>query len=200
MSSFQSLLQRVREVRRKWRMQALVKGVALFLVCAISTLVFGVWGADLFGFTPAAVWLIRIVTVGAVLFVAFRFLWIPLRRRLTDVQIAQYIEERYPKLEDRLVTAVEFGRDSAISSGMLDLLIKDALEKTSRVDLSVFVDRRRLAGYGSVGFASLASLVVLLRWGPSFFPYGFDRLYVPWTEASARSMFLIQVVPGSVEI
>ena len=109
MSSLQSLLQRVRQVRRKWQTERLVKGISLFLAAAIAALVFGVWGADLFGFTPRAVWAARIVTAAAVLFVAWQFLWVPLRRRISDVQIAQYVEERYPRLEDRLVTAVEFG-------------------------------------------------------------------------------------------
>src|SRR5881628_1648367 len=54
MSSLQSLLQRVRQVRRKWQTERLVKGVSLFLAAAIAALVFGVWGADLFGFTPPA--------------------------------------------------------------------------------------------------------------------------------------------------
>jgi hypothetical protein len=194
------LLQRVRQVRRKWQTERLVKGISLFLAAAIAALVFGVWGADLFGFTPPAVWAARIVTAAAVLFVAWQFLWVPLRRRISDVQIAQYVEERYPHLEDRLVTAVEFGDGRGISPGMLDLLIKDALDKTSRVDLSVFVNRRRVATYGAVGGAALAALVALLQWGPSFFPYGFGRLYVPWTAASDHAVFLIQVAPGSVEV
>ena len=113
MSFYENLLERVKLVRRRWRFQAVVKGLCLFLASTIALLVLGVWGADLFGFRPAAVWLMRLVTAGTVLFVSWRFLYVPFRRRVSDVQIAQFIEERYPQLEDRLVTAVEFGRESA---------------------------------------------------------------------------------------
>src|SRR5207247_8668369 len=91
-----------------------------------------------------------LLTGGVVGFVAVRFLYLTLRRRVSDVQVAQYVEERYPKLEDRLVTAMEFGRGDRISAGMLDLLIKDALDKTNRLDFSVFVNRKRIATHGSL--------------------------------------------------
>ncbi len=199
MSSYESLLQRVKLVRRRWRLQMTVKGLSLFLASTIALLVLGVWGADLFGFRPAAVWLMRVVTGSAVLWVGWRFLWVPFRRRVTDVQIAQFIEERYPQLEDRLVSAVEFGGRQDVS-GILDLLIRDALEKTRRIDFSIFVDRSRLVYFGTLAACSFLALFVLLNWGPSFFPYGFNRIYVPWTEAAFGASMSIQVVPGSVEI
>src|SRR5437867_4204797 len=200
MQTFKNLEVRIREVRRKWRAQVLIKGVSLFLASSICVLVLGVWGADLFGFKPAAVWIMRLITGSAVLYVGVRFLYFPLRKRVSDVQVAQYIEERYPRLEDRLVTAVEFGHGSRISPGMLDLLIKDALDKMSRVDFSVFVDRRRLLTYGGIAGLALISLIALLSWGPSFFPYGFDKLYVSWTQASVNNTLLIHVTPGNLEV
>src|SRR5512140_472471 len=139
MTTYQSLLWQVRQVRRKWRMQALVRGVSLLLACTVALLILGVWGADLFGFKPAAVWLMRIVTGAASIYVAYTFFGAPLLRRVSDVQVAQYIAERYPQLQDRLVTAVELGEQSKIPGGMLDMLVRDALENSRRVDLSVFV-------------------------------------------------------------
>src|SRR5437867_4145819 len=200
MEKYRNLEARIREVRRKWRTQVLIRGISLFLVSSIALLVLGVWGADLFGFKPVAVWIMRILAGSAVIYVAARFICIPLSKRVSDVQVAQYIEEKYPHLEDRLVTAVEFGRGSRISAGMLDLLIRDALDKTSRVDFSVFVERKRVLSYAGIAALALVSLLALLSWGPSFFPYGFDKLYVRWTEASANNPLLIHVTPGSVEL
>ena len=141
MSSVDILLSRIRQVRRKWRLQLTIKGISLFLGASIALLLLGIWGADLFGFKPAAVWVMRILTG------APSSMWrrdssiFPLRRRISDVQVAQFIEERYPYLEDRLITAVEFGRGDRVAPGMLDLLIKDALDKINRVDFSVFMNR-----------------------------------------------------------
>jgi hypothetical protein len=200
MNSYESLLLRVRQVRRRWRSQVLVKGVSLFLVSAIALLVLGVWGADLFGFKPAAVWVMRCLTGGTVLFVAWYFLYLPLRVRVSDVQVAQFIEERYPQLEDRLVAAVEYGSQQAEPSSMIDLLIRDALDKARRVDFSIFLNRRRLAFFGVAGIAAICGLVALLTWETSFFPYGFRNLYAPWTEASIGSFMSITLVPEKAEI
>ena len=199
MSSVDILLSRIRQVRRKWRLQLTIKGISLFLGASIALLLLGIWGADLFGFKPGAVWVMRILTGAAVIYVAARFLYFPLRRRISDVQVAQYIEERYPYLEDRLITAVEFGKGDRVAPGMLDLLIKDALDKINRVDFSVFMNRKRAASYGAVGATALFVLLALLMWGPSFLPYGFERLYVRWTEAAATPL-LIQVLPGHAEL
>ena len=200
MNSYESLRERIRMVRRRWRTQILIKGVSLFLASSISLLVLSVWGADLFGFKPGALWAMRLLTGGAVVFVAVRFLYLPLRRRVSDVQVAQYVEERYPKLEDRLVTAMEFGRGDRISAGMLDLLIKDALDKTNRLDFSVFVNRKRIATHGSLAAGALLVLLVLLSWGPSFFPYGFQKLYIRWSQASSNEPLMVLVTPGNTEL
>jgi hypothetical protein len=200
MNSYESVLARIRQVRRRWRSQILVRGISLFLASAIALLVLGIWGADLFGFRPAAVWIMRFLAGGTVVFVAWYFLYRPLSARISDVQIAQFIEERYPKLEDRLVAAIEYGQQRTSSFGMIDLLIRDALDKTKRIDFSVFLSLRRLASFGSLGVAAFLALFALLTWGPSFFPYGFSSLYVPWTEASFGSAMMIAIVPGNVEI
>ena len=200
MNSYESLFGRIRQVRKRWRSQVLVRGLSLFIASTIGLLVLGVWGADLFGFKPAAVWVMRLFTGGTVLFVGWYFLYVPLRVRVSNVQIAQYIEENYPQLEDRLVAAIEYGSQDAASSGMIDLLIKDALDKTSRVDLSVFVNRKRLVSFGSLGLGALLVLFALLNWGPSFFPYGFSHLYAPWTEASLGTSMMIKVTPGDIEV
>jgi hypothetical protein len=200
MNSYESLGARVRQVRRRWRSQVLAKGISLFIVSTIALLVLGVWGADLFGFKPAAVWIMRFLIGGTVVFVAWYFLYMPLGRRVSAVQVAQFIEETYPQLEDRLVAAIEYGQQQASFSGMIDLLIKDALDKTSRVNFSVFLDRKRLASFAMLGVAAFLALLALWTWGPSFFPYGFGNLYAPWTEASLASSMAIRITPGDVEV
>ena len=59
MNSYESLRERIRMVRRRWRTQILIRGVSLFLASSIALLVLGVWGADLFGFKPFALWSMR---------------------------------------------------------------------------------------------------------------------------------------------
>jgi hypothetical protein len=200
MTGYRQIQSRIHLVRRRWRTRMIVKGLSLSLVFTIALLVLGVWGADLFGFKPAAVWLARILSIGAVGYTVLRFLILPAGRRITDLQIARHVEERYPELQDRLVTSVEFGGNSAQDSGLVDLLIRDALDKTSKLDFSVFTGHRHLLIYGALGIGSALILISLMTWGPSYFHYGFDRLYVPWTEASATAGYTIVVEPGNAEI
>jgi hypothetical protein len=200
MNAYESLLTKVQQVRRRWRSEVLVKGISLFVASAIVLLVLGVWGADLFGFRLHAVWAVRLFAGCAILFAGWYFLYLPNRIRITDVQIAQYIEEKYPQLEDRLVTAVEYGVNASSSSGVIELLIKDALGKTALIDLSIFLNPGRLISFGMLGLAALLILFGLLNWGPSFFPYGFSHLYAPWTEASFGAPMMIKITPGDVEL
>lgn len=200
MRPYEELLSKVRQVRIRRRRLALVKGVAILLAFVAAILLVGVWIAHSSGFRPAAVWIVRLCTGGAVLAVAWYFLLAPLRRRVSDVQIAQFIEERYPQLEDRLVTAIEYGGRKSDSAGMIELLIKDAVDSSRRVDLSVFLNRNSLISFGVLGGAACLALVALFTVGPSFFPYGFQQLYAPWTEASGGQALSIAVSPGDIEI
>jgi hypothetical protein len=200
MTSYEMLLMKIRQVRRRWRSQVLVRGIAISLASAIALLVLGVWGADLFGFRPAAVWSLRLLTGAMVLFTAWYFLYLPLRGHVSDVAIAQYIEERYPHMEDRLVAAVEYGDRETSGESLIQLLVRDALNHAWRVDFSVFFNRKRLAVFGILGLAASGALLALLTWGPSFLPYGFKNLYIPWAEASRYSTMMINVNPGNAEI
>ena len=199
MTAYEILLKRIKQVHRRWRFQVLFRGISLFLVFSILLLLLGVLGGEIFGFKHAAVWTMRLITGMAAVFVALYFLYLPFRRRVSDVQVAQFIEEQYPHLEDRLVSAIEFGEEQG-GSAIIDLLIKDALEKVHRVDFSVFVNRKRLAGLGLLGIMAFAVLFILLAWGPAFLPYGFHLIYAPWAQASSDLPMRIGVVPGDVEI
>ncbi len=200
MNSYEKLLSQIRLVRRRWRTQMLVKGISLFVACGIALLILGVWGAGFFGFKAAAVWLMRMIAAAGIVYAAVHFLLLPMRRRITDVQIAQYVEEHYPQLQDSLVTAVEFGHGASGTSGILDLLIRDALARSNRLDFSVFARGKQIAVYGLPGAAAFVLLLSLVLWGPGIFQYGFNSLYMPWTQASSEARQRIAVTPGNLEV
>src|SRR5512139_3417638 len=146
MNAHEKLRARIRFVRRGWRFRSLAKGMAIFSALTAGLLILGVRGADIFGFMPAAIWIARLATGCAILYAALRFVYFPLRRRISDVQVAQFIEERFPQLEDRLITAVEYG-ESAPRSGLIGLVTRDALDQSDRIDFSLFEDRRKVLWY-----------------------------------------------------
>ena len=97
----------LRRVRTRWQIgrvfdaivrAALAASGVLLLALALaywadqSTVALTVWGSlSLLAFLVAAFWGLM-----------------PLRRRPSDLQLARFIEERAPLLDDRLVTAVDF--------------------------------------------------------------------------------------------
>lgn len=173
--------------------------MAILSALAAGLLILGVRGADIFGFTPTAIWIARLATGCVILYAALRFVYFPLRRRISDVQVAQFIEERFPQLEDRLITAVEYG-ESAPRSGLIGLVTQDALDQSDRIDFSLFEDRRKVLSYCAVTALSTLALAGLVLWGPPVLPYGFGRLYLPWEGAAGTAAMRIEVTPGEREI
>jgi hypothetical protein len=199
MNAYERLLDRIRFVRRSWRFQSLARGIAILSFLSAGLLTLGVWGADLFGFTPQAVWTARLATGCAFLFAVLRFVYLPLSRRIPDVQVAQFIEERFPQLQDRLITAIEYS-GAAAGSGMIDLVTRDALDISDRFDFSVFAEKKKLIPYGAVTALSILAIAGLVIWGPPFLSYGLGRLYVPWEGTAGPARMMIEVTPGDTEV
>src|SRR5947208_2142061 len=53
----------------------------------------------------------------------------PLRRRPSDAQVARFIEERAPELEDRLASAVDVASANVAPSPFTDLAVADAARR-----------------------------------------------------------------------
>ena len=99
------------------------------------------------------------LAVGAVLVAVghgVRTLW-PLRRSPSDIQVARFIEEQCPDLEDRLASATEVAAQGHTSS-LGDLMLGDAAERARNVDVDRVVARdhvRRSVLRGSVAILAL---------------------------------------------
>jgi hypothetical protein len=87
------------------------------------------------------------------------------RQRPTDVQVARYVEERAPNLDEALVSATE-SITKANDSPIVGLLIADAAARVGAVDLDTVVSRadlRRQAVQAAAAGAVLIASLVLLR-------------------------------------
>ncbi len=82
-------------------------------------------------------------------------LW-PLTHRPGDAQVARFIEERCPHLEDRLVTAVECASSSP--TPLTALMYRDAARRVTELDLDHTISRRAVARRGSFALASVLVL------------------------------------------
>jgi hypothetical protein len=146
MASTYRIRELVDQVRSRWRRRALIQGAALTLMtllffAALYLVLYTQTSVSItylnFGLVP-----VGLVFVGAV---AVLFLIRPAFIRLDDRQIALYIEERIPGLEDRLNSAVEIGGTGQPTApgSLIDRLIDDAGRQSRAIPIATVVDRKK---------------------------------------------------------
>jgi hypothetical protein len=184
------------QLRRRIRGYVLLEGVALlFVVCgAIFWLTFLVdWAYFRLTATELPLWFRETAAVSAVALLAGGLVfWIVLRyfARFRARALALVLERRFPELGTRLITAVEMassrtGRESALTSAMIERTIDEAARLSSSLPLESVFDRvplRRalvtaIVFVGSVAGLGLVDPAAISRWGRAFVHH--DAVY--WT-------------------
>jgi len=193
--------QLIRDIRRQWRRRALLQGTALTLGAL------GLWGSLLLVVSrvvdvPSLVLLIG-AGIGALvgLGLAIRYIARPAFRTISDRQIALYVEEQVPELEDRLNSAVEIENAEAARTAhgvLVDRLIDDAARQARSVPLTAVIDRHKERILAGVSAAAVALFLVL---GYAFM----DDLRVSVATADMATILpvsepLMTIEPGNVEI
>ncbi len=195
----------LRSVRARWRLGLVLRGTAVVLGTAFAAFLLSAYGLEATRFSPGAVTALRLGAWGVALAAAGWFLVRPLLRRVTDDQVALYLEEHEPSLEAAILGAVGVERNGAsaapsASPELLDRLVERAVEKARAVDYGRAIDRRGLQwGSGSLSFVVLAVLLFLLL-GPSHLRYGMTALVLPTRGAAEVSPYSISVLPGDVTL
>src|SRR5260221_7946045 len=117
-------------------------------------------------FTPESILAFRIAMAVVVGVLGYVFLARPLVRRVTDEQVALYLEEHEPSLQAAIISAVEAERSglSAQSPSLVRKLVRDAVDKVRALEDGRRVERAPVKRYsGALGrVLALAALVFLL--------------------------------------
>ena len=95
--------------------------------------------------------------------VVARSYW-PLRHRPSDRQVARYIEERCPALEDRLASATDIAGE-ATRSALRGLVVSDAVRRTRDLNIDDVVSSRELRRSAMVGLTATVALVAIVILG-----------------------------------
>ena len=170
-------------VRRTWRQTEAMKGLAVVLADAVIT-VLALVAVDAVYHLPA--WLraaLLGVGLAALLAAAFVAIVRPLRRAVSQEDIALHVEGRFPQLQGTLAAAVEYEprqRDSKLQGELVDALVADCLTRAARLDLGRAVDRRRLARRGLAAGVLLAFFLGAAAVKPGFFRHELVRVLTPW--------------------
>ena len=205
---YRDLIEVIRRVRSRWRTRRLLLGAAA--LAASGLVLFGAASITMeaFHYAPWAVRALAALTWAGVAAAVWRFVARPLRSRVSDRQVALYVEEHDEARREAVVSGVELGESALAEGGPLRgaseeltrLVIEDAISKCEEMDAGHRIETgglRRAAGAlaTALGVAAVASVIA-----PSELWRGVSLLVAPWGDLEDRNPYRVQVEPGNAAI
>ena len=123
----------IRRVRNRWRVRLALRGAVVVLAGTVLALLLSASGLESFRFSAPAIIAFRVLSVAVFVgLLVYGFVW-PLRRRVTDAQVAMYLEECDPTLEAAIISAVEAtasGPSPDHSPHLVEKLVEQAIAQS----------------------------------------------------------------------
>ncbi|HJS74158.1 MAG TPA: DUF4175 family protein, partial [Vicinamibacteria bacterium] len=205
---YPQLIRVVRYVRSRWRLRNVLKGVAFLILFGLVAFAISAYGMEHFRYSAWSVRLFRIFTYLALLGLFLRFIYRPLAKRVTDEQVARYMEEHDPTLKEAISTAVEVGRPLGgtddgrrfLSPRLVERLVQQTVERCERIDFGHGIEKDALKKSSAVLLAVAVAGMIAVLVSPGFLRYGASLLLNPLRSAQAASPYAIEVHPGNVDV
>lgn len=184
-----------RHVRRLWLFRGLTRVALIALLSALALILLD----RSLSFGPIGRWIATLSWVALIAGAIVRYIVKPQRQVLDPTTLAAAIETQFPSLSERLITVVERTPDSHGSKPLMELLVRDTLQRTKRLNF----DRAAPIGpvvRGAVLTAMLLGISLLTLF---FVGGGLDRvkrLLLPWYTPQIAAPFVVKVSSGSVTI
>src|SRR5678815_5756801 len=93
------LIDIIRQVRRRWRYKLAMRGAVGVLGIGVAILLLSALGLESWRFSPGSIVAFRVLLGLSLLALVGWFLVRPLMRRVSDEQVALYLEEHEPSLQ-----------------------------------------------------------------------------------------------------
>jgi hypothetical protein len=201
-SSPTNLLDIIGEVRTRWRMKLALRGALAVAGIGFGLFLLAAYGMEWARFSGASIIAARVAMLVVLAASAYWFLFVPLRRRVTDEQVAMYLEEHEPSLQATLLSAVETSQSGHIpeSTALVRRVVEQAIDACLRIDASRRVEqqplRRYAAALGVVGLIALLALAL----GPAFLRNAVSAMLLISSDVQAASPYRIEVKPGNITV
>ena len=200
---YAELQARILDARRVWKRSLCWTGVAIVLTGVIALLV-GEAIVDWLMPLPGTVRItLLVVGAGIIGYLLYKYLVQPLRASLTLRDVALNVERNHPDLEDRLVSAIEFGnRESAdpIEVHMLQRLLEDATERVKGINFKATIDHSRARKHVGIAALVVVGCVILSLVFPTEIHTSLLRVLVPWEKTDPILTTKLAVEPGNARI
>ena len=203
-SNHDDLVRVVRHVRGRWRLKIAMRGSAIVLGAGTLAFLLSAYGLEYFRFSPSAVISFRVLTYVVLAGLAAMFLLRPLLRRVSDEQVALYLEEHEPSLQAAVLSALEAGKEGNVirpdrSAALVRRLVESTIERCWEIDAGRAVERNSLRRSSGMFGAGVLVALLLFLFGPSYLQDG-ARALLPTGSPEAASPYHIDVLPGDATI
>ena len=200
---YTELQARVLAARRVWKRTLFWTGCAIAIVGLIAILA-GAAIVDLLMPLPSSVRITLLIgIIGVVGYLVYKYLIQPLRVKLTPHDVALNVERKHQDLEDRLVSALQFGEvetEDPIQSHLLQRLVTDAVERTEGIDFKATVDKSKKRKQVGIAVAALIGCAFLALIFPTELNTSLNRLLSPWEKTEPVFTTKLTVEPGNARI
>ena len=168
----------IQYVRARWRAKLAVRGAVRVIGISIAVFFALAYGMQWARFSPMSILASRLFLAGVLGGSIYFFLVKPLRRRVSDDQVALYLEEKEPTLQTMLVSAVESSRSGRAweSTALVRKLIERAIETCATVENVRRPERGPLRNNGALFATVVAASVLLVAFGPAFFRHALSAV------------------------
>ncbi len=199
------LIGAIHQIRRRWRYKLMLRGAVGVLGLGALALVLSAWGLESWRFSPGSIITFRVLIFAAFTALVGWFIVRPLLWRVTDEQVAMYLEEHEPSLQAEIISAIEASRlavsdNSPHSKLLVDRLVQSAIAKCEAIDWGRNVERSPLRRYAATFAVIALAAIALFTLGPRFLRHGLSALLVISGNVQAAAPYRIDVTPGNATV
>ena len=196
------LNQIISAVRSRWRMKLALRGAVRLVFVVLAILLAAAYGMEWARFSATSIIAARVLMAAALVASVFYFIVQPLKRRVTDEQVAMYLEEHEPSLQATLVSAVEVsqGSNADTSADLVRRVVEQAVEACATTNAARRVEEAPLKRWaGLLAGATVAGLLIVLL-GPGFLRNAVSALLLLQRSVEAAAPYRIEVTPGNATV
>ncbi len=189
MSDYQRVAKQLGAVRRAWKRAAALAGLAIVAIEAVGILIVALLVDWVYHPTPG----VRIALLAAVIvllaYLLFRHVISPLTKKISDDQLALFVEEHSDHFEGALITATELERNGAPGTpkAITDAVVAAAVSRAGGMNVRSVVDLRRLKKYAMAAVAVVAAYGAMCLLFPETIGRHARRVMAPWHRTSEDS-------------
>ncbi|MGH7505364.1 MAG: hypothetical protein ACRELX_06920 [Longimicrobiales bacterium] len=191
-SAHERLIDVIRHIRGRWRLKLALRGLAIVASAGLIAFILSAIGLERFGFSAGAIVAFRVIVFGVLLGLTVRYLVLPLVRRVSDEQVALYLEEHEPSLQAAVLSAIELrdvetGARHDLSAAFAHRTIESAIRQCHAVEDGRRIEQPQINRFSTVLATSAVAGLGLALFTPGLIRHGAGALLNPFKGVAHRT-------------